>query len=88
MNSQTLPRFWQLYYQLPPDVRQAARNAYQRFLVDPGHPGLQFQRLRSNPHLWSVRVTKNYRAVGIVQGNTITWIWIGSHEEFDRAFPH
>ena len=88
MNSQTLPRFWELYYQLPSDVRQAARNAYRRFSADPSHPGLQFQRLRSNPYLWSVRVTRNCRAVGILQENTITWIWIGSHEEFDRAFPH
>jgi hypothetical protein len=30
---------------------------------------------------------RNYRAVGILQGDTITWIWIGSHDDFDRAFP-
>jgi hypothetical protein len=76
MNSQTLPRFWELYYQLPPDVRQAARNAYQRFSANPGHPGLQFHRLSCNPHLWTVRVSRNHRAVGILQGNRISLIKI------------
>lgn len=87
MNSRTLPRFWQMYRQLPAEVRQAARNAYQRFASDPAHPSLQFHRLVRNPILWSARVTKSYRAVGIRQGDTITWIWIGSHDDFDRRFP-
>ncbi len=87
MISRTVARFWRLYGQLPIEVRQAARNAYQRFASDPAHPSLQFHRLRRDPRLWSARVTSNYRAVGIPLGDTITWIWIGSHDDFDRAFP-
>ncbi len=87
MISVTLARFWQLYRQLPAEIREAARNAYQRFAANPRHPSLQFHRLARNPILWSARVTKNYRAVGILQGDTITWIWIGTHDDFDRAFP-
>lgn len=87
MNSITSPRFWRLYRLLPANVRQAARAAYQQFQADPSHPGLHFHRLTTNSRLWSVRVDRNHRAVGLVQGNTITWFWIGSHDDFDRTFP-
>lgn len=87
MNSQTVDRFWRLYYALPDEVRQAARNAYRQFAVDSAHPGLHFHRLQAAPNLWSVRITRDYRAVGMLVGDTITWFWIGSHSEFDRTFP-
>jgi hypothetical protein len=86
MNSVTSARFWRLYRQLPSQIRQAARDAYQQFAANPAHPGLHFQRLQYDPRLWSVRVTSNYRAVGIRHGDTITWFWIGDHEEFDKTF--
>ena len=41
----------------------------------------------NNPLYWSVRITRTHRAVGILQGDTITWIWIGDHKAFDKAFP-
>jgi hypothetical protein len=87
MNSRTDPNFWRLYRLLPVSIRKAARAAYRRFLSNPQHPGLQFHRLTHDPRLWSVRVTKSYRAVALRQGNTITWFWIGDHDEFDRLFP-
>ncbi len=86
MNSQTTPDFWRLYRRLPKHVREAARAAYQQFLADPSHPGLQFHRLLCDPRLWSVRITRSYRAVGLLQSDTITWFWIGDHEDFDHDF--
>jgi len=87
MNSETAARFWRLYRKLPQEVRQAARVAYHQFVADPTHPSLHFHRLALAAQLWSVRVTRDYRAVGLVQGNTITWFWIGNHKAFDRTFP-
>jgi plasmid maintenance system killer protein len=86
MNSATTARFWEMYRALPLQVRVAARQAYQQFDANPAHPSLHFERLRSDSRQWSVRVTRDYRAVGIVDGNTIIWHWIGSHEDFDRTF--
>jgi len=86
MNSRTVRRFWELYRELPADVREAARHAYQRFNADPSHPGLHFHRIGAYPGTWSVRITRSYRAVGLLRGDTITWFWIGNHEEFDRTF--
>jgi hypothetical protein len=87
MNSQTVPAFWALYRRLPKRVRLHARAAYQLFLGNPLHPSLHFHRLALDAHLWSVRVTRDYRAVGLVEDDTITWFWIGAHKEFDQAFP-
>ena len=87
MNSETETGFWQLYRRLPKTIRQRARNAYQRFRANPAHPSLHFHRLASYPDLWSVRVTRDYRAVGLVEGNAITWFWIGNHKAFDLEFP-
>ena len=87
MTSLTSPNFWRLYRQLTQDVREAARKAYRYFRVDPAHRSLHFHRLKTSDELWSVRVTKNHRAVGLVDRNTITWFWIGNHQDFDQAFP-
>jgi len=87
MKSCTLGRFWKLYAALPDEIRRDARKAYQKFIANPQHPGLHFHRLFADDRFWCVRVSRDYRAVGIVEGDTITWIWIGNHREFDRAFP-
>jgi len=87
MKSRTLPSFWKLYRKLPAEIRREARAAYRQFTANPQHPGLYFHRLFNDPAFWSVRVTRDYRAVGILSGDTITWVWIGIHDDFDRMFP-
>lgn len=27
-----------------------------------------------------------YRALGILEENTVTWFWIGGHDEYERFF--
>jgi hypothetical protein len=87
MKSHALPSFWKLYRELPESVRREAKAAYRQFIANPQYPGLHFHRLYNDPRYWSVRVTRDYRAVGILAGDTITWIWIGNHDAFDRMFP-
>jgi plasmid maintenance system killer protein len=67
-------------------VRQAARRAYQLFDENPHHPSLRFKKLGGYEQIWSVRVNEQYRAVGERQGECITWVWIGTHNEFDNLF--
>lgn len=87
MKSRTLPSFWKLYRPLPLEIKREAQAAYQRFVANPQHPGLHFHRLFNDARFWSVRITRDFRAVGILEGDTITWIWIGSHHDFERTFP-
>jgi hypothetical protein len=77
-------RFWDLFQQLPAEIQERARDAYGRFREDPQHPGLQFKRVDPEEPIYSVRVTRDYRAVGVLKGDTITWFWIGNHADYDR----
>jgi hypothetical protein len=72
----------------PSATRDAARSAYDKSRRNPAHPSLRLERLRSDPRFWSVRVTRDYRAVAQRVGEDLwVWVWIGSHKEFDRQFP-
>ena len=39
------------------------------------------------PNVYSVRVGLNHRALAIVSGKTVTWFWIGSHDDYTRKIP-
>lgn len=86
MNSRTRPGFWRAYAGLDGRARSAARQAYTLFLVNPAHPSLRFKKLGGYGHVWSVRINEQYRAVGERHGDTIHWVWIGTHNEFDKLF--
>lgn len=86
MISCTRPSFWRAYESLDPHVREAARRAYRTFEENPNHPSLRFKKLDGYEHVWSVRINEQYRAVGERQGDTVVWVWIGSHNEFDKLF--
>jgi hypothetical protein len=84
--SHTTPSFWRAYSNLSQFERQSARRAFHLFSANPGHNSLQFKKLRGHASVWSVRVTLDIRAVGYRQGDTIEWVWIGTHNEFDKLF--
>jgi len=84
MNSRTTKQFWELYQALPPEVRERADKAYELWRSDPDNPGLQFKRVDPENPIYSVRIGRNYRALGVLRRDTITWFWIGKHEVYDR----
>ena len=86
MKSSTLPSFWEEYYSLPLEIHRAAKKAYYLWSNNPFHPSLHFKCINRHEDIWSVRITKNYRAVGILQGDEITWFWIGSHDNYEVFF--
>ncbi|HEV7517959.1 MAG TPA: hypothetical protein VGR07_16795 [Thermoanaerobaculia bacterium] len=86
MNSATLPSFWAEYRDLAEEVKRAARKAYRLWVDNPFHPSLRFKCIHPADGLWSVRVTRSYRALGVWEGDTVTWFWIGSHDEYERFF--
>ncbi|PSB35097.1 ParE family toxin-like protein [Chlorogloea sp. CCALA 695] len=86
MKSATLPSFWVEYRQLSNSVRKGARKAYQLWAENPFHPSLHFKCINSEEGIWSVRVTLSYRAIGILEGDTVTWFWIGSHDDYERFY--
>jgi len=86
VKSKTLPSFWHTYQLLPDEVKRTARKTYQLWLDAPFHPSLHFKCVETEERIWSIRITRNYRALGILDGDTVTWFWAGSHEDYERQF--
>lgn len=86
MISRVRPSFWRAYSALDPRVRDAARRVFRLFTQDPAHPSLRFKKLAGSGGVWSVRINEQYRAVGERTGDTVVWVWIGSHNDFDKLF--
>jgi hypothetical protein len=85
MISHTTVRFRQLFLRLPEETQRRAKEAYRRFQKDPYLPGLRLKRVHATRPIFSVRVTRNYRAVGIQRENEMVWFWIGSHADYKKV---
>jgi len=83
MNHWTLPRFWQAYNKLPKEIQTLADKNYELLKNNPLHPSLHFKKVGKRKQLWSVRITDNYRALGVEKPEGIVWFWIGIHSEYD-----
>ena len=86
MISRVRPSFWRVYSALDTRARAAARRGYQLFAQNPAHPSLRFKKLAGYEDVWSVRINEQYRAVGERKGDTVVWVWVGSHNDFDKLF--
>ncbi len=84
MNSNTSAAFWKHYRVLLPEIRRRAREAYKLWRNNPAHPSLFFKRVTENQPLYSVRIGLAHRALGLLEGDTITWFWIGNHDEYEH----
>lgn len=84
MISRTSSRFWDAYADLPEEVKRRARKAYQLFEENPRHPGLRFKKVHTDAPIYSVRITRDYRALGVRDEQAIVWFWIGSHAGYER----
>ena len=79
MKSSATAEFWQCFTTLPVSVQRNARKAYRLWTNDPYHHSLRFKKI-----VWSVRVSRGYRALGLRKGDTVHWFWIGPHDEYER----
>lgn len=86
MKSLALPSFWTAYSDLGDEVKASARSVHQIWSRNPFHPSLHLKCINPTDSVRSVRGSRGHRAVGILDGNTLTWIWIGNHDEYKRFF--
>ncbi len=74
---------------MPDDVRHQARNAYRIFIRNPYHPSLHFKRVHDTEAVYSARVSRSYRVVGVLENDgVIVWFWIGSHEQYETLLAN
>jgi hypothetical protein len=69
---------------LPEQVRRQAREAYKLFAQNPYHPSLHFKQVHPTRSIYSVRISIEYRALGVQEEGEIIWFWIGSHADYDK----
>lgn len=84
MKSRRTHEFVTRFAKLPNPIKQLARKNYRLWKQNPLHPGLQFKRVQAVEGVYSVRVGLDWRVLGVKDGETMTWFWIGPHAEYDR----
>lgn len=84
MKSYATPRFWKAFNALPDEIQIRAKAAYKLWQQEPHNDVLQFKRIHAKRDIYSIRIGKQWRAVGVMRGDEIIWFWIGSHSDYDK----
>jgi hypothetical protein len=84
MTSKATRRFWKLYQELPEPVQRLAVKNYRLWRDNPHHPSLDFKKLAGRSERFSIRVGIHYRALGHKVHDSVEWVWIGTHEDYNR----
>jgi hypothetical protein len=74
-------RFWTCFADLAEDAQNVARKNYALLKDNPHHPSLHFKRVGK---FWSARVGLTHRALAVEDGDDFIWVWIGTHDEYQR----
>ena len=77
MKSQTTEKFRSLFAAAVPECQARIRSAYRLWRENPAHPSLRFKKVHHRLPIYSVRVDLNWRAVGVLEGETMLWFWVG-----------
>ena len=80
----TVDSFWNAFYKLPDEIQNISRKKFVIWKQNPFHPSLRFKCVNAAHNIWSVRVSRDYRALGVMNINEIVWYWIGSHTEYEK----
>jgi len=81
--SRTTEEFRSLLAALPKPIRDKAGSACTLWTGNPGHPSLCFKKVHATLPIYSVRIDRTFRAVGMLTGDTVVWFWIGSHADYE-----
>lgn len=74
-------RFWAELESLSESVQKLAKKNFELLKDNPQHPSLHFKKVG---RFWSARVGLSYRALAVKVGSDFTWVWIGTHDEYDQ----
>ena len=74
-------RFWSYYESLDLEIQKVADKNFSLLKANPHHPSLHFKKVGK---VWSARIGLNHRALAIEEDHGFTWIWIGTHDEYER----
>jgi plasmid maintenance system killer protein len=88
MRLRVTARYERSVARVPDRVKKAAANALTKFMTNPQHPGLNFERLAGWEDTYSVRVNRQYRILLIREvdeaGELFAIVDIGTHQIYRR----
>jgi len=71
VKSRTTSKFRRCFAELTPDIQRQAREAYRKFVENPHHPSLHLKKVHAGEPIYSVRISRDYRALGVQAGEEI-----------------
>lgn len=84
MKSRTTRRFRKGFGELPRGIQEKARVTFKVWKTSPYHPSLRFKQVHSDEPIFSVRIGRGWRALGLREKDTVIWFWIGSHADYEK----
>ena len=82
MNSVTTEAFRRLYAAASPQKQAQIKRAYKLWLENPAHPSLRFKKVHATEPIYSARVDLDWRVLGVMDGDTVVWFWVGPHDGY------
>lgn len=83
MKSVTTEKFRSLFASAPLERQARIKGAYRQWKENPAHPSLRFKKVHQRLPIYSVRVDLDWRAVGILEADTVVWFWVGPHPQYE-----
>jgi hypothetical protein len=77
----TTKRFWKCFADIPLPAQRVSKRNFELLKENPLHPSLHFKKVGK---FWSIRAGFNYRALSIEDDEGFIWVWIGTHNEYER----
>ena len=85
MLSRTTEAFRSQLAALPKPIQDKAARVYALWSKNSDHPSLRFKKVHTTLPIYSVRIDRAYRALGLLTGSTIVWFWVGSHSSYEAV---
>lgn len=77
-------RFAQDYENLPERLQKQTDKALDFLLQNLRHPSLRAHRIRGTARYWEARVTREYRIIFTIEGDTYVLYGVGPHDIIDQ----
>jgi hypothetical protein len=83
LKSVTTERFRKLYAAATPRQQAQIKKSYKAWRENPAHPSIRFKKVHPTEPIYSARVDLDWRALSVLDGDTVVWFWVGPHDEYD-----
>tara|TARA_Y100000294_G_C8440660_1_gene290585 strand:- start:26 stop:283 length:258 start_codon:yes stop_codon:yes gene_type:complete len=75
-----LGSFKKAFKKLPPEIQKQFDKKLKLFVKNPRHPSLKVKKMEDPRNIWEGRITYSYRFTFQVEGNTLIFRKVGTHD--------